>query len=367
MSTTQPYATMSDALHDWLQRHVAEGFEAEPLVASMVQSGYDRAFARRVVDEALAQRPAPAPVAPVPHPAPTEPEAANSNAVRTSDREIPILFAIETPRIVLFQHFLSDEECDELIALGRHRLKRSPVVNPETGEENLISARTSQGAMFQVGEHPLIARIEARIAQATGVPVEHGEGFQVLHYQPGGEYQPHFDYFNPGRSGEARQLEVGGQRVATLVIYLNSVQAGGATGFPKLGLEVAPVKGNAVFFVYKRPDGTLDDNTLPAGLPACRSSAARSGSPPSGCASGPIGAAPERAATRSQGPHGIHVRVRYRPAAADYLSARQHPHLHISVLRLILVAISVEMLLKGIRAFAHQLLRSARMAGRLRQ
>ena len=51
---------MSDALHDWLQRHVAEGFEADPLVASMVQSGYDRAFARRVVDEALAKRP-PAP------------------------------------------------------------------------------------------------------------------------------------------------------------------------------------------------------------------------------------------------------------------------------------------------------------------
>ena len=171
---------------------------------------------------------------------------------------------------MLFQHFLSDAECDELIAIGRNRLKRSPVVNPDTGEENLISARTSQGGMFQVGEHPLIAKIEARIAQAVGVPVEHGEGFQVLNYQPGGEYQPHFDFFNPGRSGEARQLEVGGQRVATMVIYLNSVQAGGATGFPKLGLEVAPVKGNSVFFVYKRPDGTLDEDTLHAGLPVER-------------------------------------------------------------------------------------------------
>lgn len=269
MSTTQPYATMSDALHDWLQRHVDEGFEAEPLVASMVQSGYDGAFARRVVDEALARRaPAPA-VAPVPATAVEAPDE-NSNAVRTADGDIPILFAIETPRIVLFQHFLSDEECDQLIAIGRNRLKRSPVVNPETGEENLIAARTSEGAMFQVGEHPLIARIEARIAQAVGVPVEHGEGFQVLHYEPGGEYQPHFDFFNPGRTGEARQLEVGGQRVATMVIYLNSVQAGGATGFPKLGLEVAPVKGNAVFFVYKRPDGTLDEDTLHAGLPVER-------------------------------------------------------------------------------------------------
>ncbi|CAJ0774078.1 hypothetical protein LMG7141_00063 [Ralstonia condita] len=269
MTTIQPYATMSEALRDWLQRHVIEGFEAESLVASMVQSGYDRTFARRVVDEALAARaPAPA-VAPVPATAAND-VAENSNAVRTADGDIPILFAIETPRIVLFQHFLSDEECDQLIALGRNRLKRSPVVNPDTGEEKLISARTSQGGMFQVGEHPLIARIEARIAQAVGVPVEHGEGFQVLNYQPGGEYQPHFDFFNPGRSGEARQLEVGGQRVATLVIYLNSVPAGGATGFPKLGLEVAPVKGNAVFFVYKRPDGTLDEATLHAGLPVER-------------------------------------------------------------------------------------------------
>ncbi|MBX3765166.1 2-oxoglutarate-dependent dioxygenase, partial [Burkholderia cepacia] len=191
MSTTQPYATMSDALRDWLQRHVTEGFEAESLVASMVQSGYDRAFARRVVDEALTAR-APAPVvAPAPTPAADE-AVENSNAVHTADGDIPILFAIETPRIVLFQHFLSDQECDELIAIGRNRLKRSPVVNPDTGEENLISARTSQGGMFQVGEHPLIAKIEARIAQAVGVPVEHGEGFQVLNYQPGGEYQPHF-------------------------------------------------------------------------------------------------------------------------------------------------------------------------------
>ena len=122
MSTTQPYATMSDALRDWLQRHVTEGFEAESLVASMVQSGYDRAFARRVVDEALTAR-APAPIA-APAPTPVADQAVeNSNAVHTADGDIPILFAIETPRIVLFQHFLSDAECDELIAIGRNRAR----------------------------------------------------------------------------------------------------------------------------------------------------------------------------------------------------------------------------------------------------
>ena len=192
------------------------------------------------------------------------------NAVQTADREIPILFAIETPRIVLFQHFLSDDECDQLIALARHRLMRSPVVNPSTGEARVVDTRTSEGAMFQVGEHPLLARIETRIAEATGVPIAHGEGMQVLNYQPGGENQPHFDFFNASTSGGMRQLEVGGQRIATLVVYLNNVPAGGATAFTRLGLEIAPVKGNAIFFVYRRADGTMDENTLHAGLPVAR-------------------------------------------------------------------------------------------------
>ncbi|WP_235205692.1 2OG-Fe(II) oxygenase, partial [Cupriavidus sp. SK-4] len=165
------------------------------------------------------------------------------------------------------QQLLTDDECDALVALSRGRLARSPVVNPDTGDENLIDARTSMGAMFQVAEHALIARIEARIAAVTGVPAEHGEGLQILNYKPGGEYQPHFDYFNPQRPGEARQLSVGGQRIATLVIYLNTPEAGGATAFPRVGLEVAPVKGNAVYFSYLLPDGTLDERTLHAGLP----------------------------------------------------------------------------------------------------
>ncbi|WP_427311361.1 2OG-Fe(II) oxygenase [Cupriavidus sp. H39] len=261
------YTESSPELEQWLARHIAKGFAADALVLSMLRSGYDDAFARRSVAAAFAQDPAAA--AP---PAQPEIETAATGtplayAADGGDRRVPVLFRLASPQVQLFQQLLSDDECDALVALSRGRLARSPVVNPDTGDENLIDARTSMGAMFQVAEHALIARIEARIAAVTGVPADHGEGLQILNYKPGGEYQPHFDYFNPQRPGEARQLAVGGQRIATLVIYLNTPEAGGATAFPRVGLEVAPVKGNAVYFSYLLPDGTLDDRTLHAGLP----------------------------------------------------------------------------------------------------
>lgn len=261
------YTESSPELEQWLARHIGQGFAADALVLSMLRSGYDDAFARRAVAAAFAHDTVAAAPA---RPAQAEAAAAGTPAVYAADggdRQVPVLFRLASPQVQLFQQLLSDDECDALVALSRGRLARSPVVNPDTGDENLIDARTSMGAMFQVAEHALIARLEARIAAVTGVPAEHGEGLQILNYKPGGEYQPHFDYFNPQRPGEARQLSVGGQRIATLVIYLNTPEAGGATAFPRVGLEVAPVKGNAVYFSYLLPDGTLDDRTLHAGLP----------------------------------------------------------------------------------------------------
>lgn len=285
-SRTAPsgHAVSSPELERWLERHIALGFDADALTRSMRDSGYDAGFARDTVRAALAARrrrgggeaAGKAAGKAAAHseggtlPTALATDAANPasiNALESDRGRVPLLFALESPRIALFEGLLGDDECDALVALARNRLARSPVVNPDTGDENLIDARTSMGAMFQVGEHPLIQRIEARIAQVTGIPVEHGEGLQILNYKPGGEYQPHFDYFNPARAGEARQLRVGGQRVATMVIYLNNVPAGGATAFPKVGLRVMPVRGNAVYFGYRGDDGSLDERTLHAGLP----------------------------------------------------------------------------------------------------
>src|SRR3546814_12454090 len=81
-------------------------------------------------------------------------------------------------------------------------------------------------------------------------PVENGEAIQILRYGVGAQYKPHYDYFDPAWSGTAGPLKCGGQRVASLVMYLNTPERGGATTFPVMSFEVAAVKGNAVFLRY---------------------------------------------------------------------------------------------------------------------
>ncbi|HEX5756399.1 MAG TPA: 2OG-Fe(II) oxygenase [Arenimonas sp.] len=186
---------------------------------------------------------------------------------QTPDREVHILLTLNAPRIVLFGNLLSHEECDALIAASRLRLKPSTVVNSESGAYDLHEARTSYGAHFRRGENELISRIENRIASLLSVPVTHGESIQVLNYAPGAEYKPHFDYFDPRNPGNEEILKMGGQRFASLVMYLNDVEAGGSTVFPEIGLDVLPRKGNAIFFSYASPNGHLDPLSLHGGSP----------------------------------------------------------------------------------------------------
>jgi prolyl 4-hydroxylase len=193
--------------------------------------------------------------------------AQSSNALEASDRKVNILFALNAPRVVLFDGLLSDEECDELVRLSRAKLQRSTVVNAATGEYDVHPDRTSSGTHFQRGENALIRRIEQRISELVSCPVENGEPIQILHYTPGAEYKPHFDFFDPSYDGNDKVLAMGGQRVATLVMYLNDVEAGGSTVFPEVGLDVLPRKGNAVYFAYTTEDGQLDRRTLHGGSP----------------------------------------------------------------------------------------------------
>lgn len=271
---TEPmqFESLAADLQNWLRTSIEQGHSHDALVQSMRAAGYQRNFAREAVEAALAKF---APAAAAGKTAQEEPApldtttilAQSPNAIETSDRKVDILFALNAPRIVLFGGLLSDEECDELIAQSRRKLTRSSVVNAETGAYDVHPDRTSSGTHFERGENELIRRIESRIAELVGCPVERGEPIQILHYRPGAEYKPHFDFFDPAYPGNEKVLAMGGQRVATLVMYLNDVVAGGSTVFPEVGLDVLPRKGNAVYFAYTTEDGQLDRRTLHGGSP----------------------------------------------------------------------------------------------------
>jgi len=169
------------------------------------------------------------------------------------DREVEIVFSLDHPRVVVFRNLLSDQECDELIARSRDRISTSEVIDMESGATRSDAGRTSSGTAFLRGETPLIERIERRVAALLKWPYEYGEALQILRYAVGEEYKPHYDYVDPAAPGAAPFLARGGQRVASLVMYLNTPEDGGGTNFPDIGLEVAAHKGSAVFFSYDRP------------------------------------------------------------------------------------------------------------------
>lgn len=190
-----------------------------------------------------------------------------SNTIRTSDREVEVLLTFNTPRIVLLGNVLSDGECDALIEYCEPLLSRSTVVSGAEGTVQVHENRTSYGVELRRGETALITQIEARLAALANWPVERGENLQVLRYNPGEEYRAHFDWMNPELPALRKHMGTGGQRLGTFVLYLSTVESGGGTSFPAIGLEVTPKKGGAVFFVNTDSQYVPDQLTLHAGSP----------------------------------------------------------------------------------------------------
>ena len=112
--------------------------------------------------------------------------------------------------------------------------------------------------------------LRAKMAQAAELPVMAMESTAVLHYEPGEEFLPHFDFLDVNQPGPAKDVAGRGQRVLTFLISLNEGYEGGETDFPEIGKRWKGRKGNALFFWNVEPDGTPDRLTRHAGLPPTR-------------------------------------------------------------------------------------------------
>ena len=255
-------------LRHWIIQQASAGQPPEAVLKSMLASGWDEDVAIQAMEATLTQHLAERqkaaqlpPAVPVPEPLPDGPRTVLS----AGDREVTVVTSMRNPRVVVFANLLSDAECDEIVQLASARLARSETVQTETGSSEVNEARTSDGMFFERGEHPVCARLESRLATLLSWPIENGEGLQVLRYRPGAEYKPHYDYFDPVHPGSASILKRGGQRVGTVLMYLNTPRKGGGTTFPDVGFEVAPIKGNAVFFSYDRAH--VNTKSLHGGAP----------------------------------------------------------------------------------------------------
>lgn len=235
------------------------GYGTDAVLQAMLDAGWEPALARHALKTVWPVQPPAGVTSPQPD------LAGGRRQLDAGDRLVDVLLVMAHPRLVVFGNLLSDAECDALVAQAQPRMTRSLTVQTSSGGEEVNADRTSQGMFFRRAENPLVTRIEERIARLLQWPATHGEGLQVLRYPPGAQYKPHYDYFDPAEPGTAAITSRGGQRVATLVMYLNEPTRGGATTFPDLGLEVLPKRGHAVFFAYDQPHPS--SRTLHGGAP----------------------------------------------------------------------------------------------------
>lgn len=192
-------------------------------------------------------------------------------------------------RYELDMNFLSQDECNQLINMARSRLTTSYTWDVLTSQSIINDYRTSDQMFFNVRENPLVTSIEERISKWTGLPIENGEGLQLVRYTKGMKYFGHWDYFSPEYEGNKAVINRGGQRIATVIMYLNNMYANfitekvtpeqekemgekapiGDTFFPRMNLSIKPDKaGKALFWWNVKQDGvTVDETTYHAGRP----------------------------------------------------------------------------------------------------
>ena len=253
--TTAQKQQITPELRNWIVEQAQGGHTAESVLKSMLASGWTEEVAIDAMESTLRGHLEQKAVEQGLPPAVAVPDADMGESplyLDAGDRKVCVLNAVADPRVIVFGGLLSDEECDQLIELSRPRLARSLTVATQTGGEEVNADRTSDGMFFQRGENELVSRIEERIGKLLRWPVENGEGLQILHYTPGTEYKPHYDYFDPQAPGTPTILRRGGQRVGTVIMYLAEPEKGGGTVFPDIHMEVSPRRGNAVFFSYER-------------------------------------------------------------------------------------------------------------------
>lgn len=258
----------------WIDDNLARGCTAQSVVESMVKANIAPGLAQTAVDQAVKkqsrQTDNAACITPDAYLYETPRLPQTGNVIRTHDRDVRVALRLSQPVIAVFDNILSAQECDELVRLSCIKLKRSGVIDPKTGEVVVIDARSSFGAHFFRNESVFITGIDRRIAEVMHWPEENGEGIQILNYQVGAEYKAHYDYFPPDDPGSQVHLAKSGQRVSTLVMYLNDVEEGGETTFPELHLAITPRKGSAAYFEYTNTLGQVNPLTFHSGAPVVK-------------------------------------------------------------------------------------------------
>ena len=177
------------------------------------------------------------------------------------------------PILYVVDNFLSNVECDAFIEASEGKLQPSTVINldNEFQHEN----RTSENCWIEHDANDIVHEVSKRFSILVQMPIRNAEQYQLVYYKKGAQYKPHFDSFDYETEEGKKYWEPGGQRMITVIAYLNDVEEGGETGFPELGINIPPKKGDAVVFHNTLPNDAathpkINPRSLHGGMPVIK-------------------------------------------------------------------------------------------------
>jgi prolyl 4-hydroxylase len=172
----------------------------------------------------------------------------------------------DDPVVWVVDGFVTAAESEHVIELGARDLDVAKV--SRLGASSESAKRT--GSVAWVGHHEtaLVRALVRRVGDLVGIPSTHAESLQVVHYGVAQEYRPHFDAWDIKTPKGRQKTTRHGNRAVTALMYLNEVEAGGATTFPELDLEVAALPGRLCLFHNLREESAeRHPRSLHGGMP----------------------------------------------------------------------------------------------------
>lgn len=171
---------------------------------------------------------------------------------------------IDVPAIEIWhgRDFVAPATCARLMAMIDAVACPSLLVE----EEGWDDYRTSYSGDINPHDRDVRA-LNRQLDHCLGIEPEWGENLQGQRYRTGEYFHEHYDWFDTQADYWQHERRAGGQRSWTAMLYLNSVDEGGETHFPTLGLRFLPRPGTVLIWNNALPDGTPNPATLHAARP----------------------------------------------------------------------------------------------------
>ena len=249
---------ISNAYRKWLEYSLDHGADREKLLDQAVAHGHDKNEVLGILTKKV--------IKPIEGIGPKQTglsfvQWARPNFV-TGVTE-PKAWKIDTDLVQMYEipNFISEDECKLIINEINGNLFQSTVT---TGDADY---RTSRTCYLKSHNDVLSTNLDQKICDLFGTTDKFSEGLQGVRYDAGQYFKGHTDWFEPNTEQYEANVNPGGQRTWTVMVYLNQPTRGGHTFFRDLNRSFAPITGTALLWNNCYPTGEGNPFTYHEALP----------------------------------------------------------------------------------------------------